>query len=63
MAATFTDMNKVKYEQRFRSIKYLGMWMNQKSSLIGLNIIKYKVVEDETRQAGMECVIKAPCAS
>lgn len=39
------------------------MWMNQKPSLTGVNIIKHKVVKDETRQAGMECMIKASYAS
>lgn len=56
-------MKKVKYEQRSRSIEYFGMWMNQKSRLTGVNIIKYKVVRGETIQAGMECMTKAHYAS
>lgn len=39
-------------------VAYVGMWMNQKSSLIGVTIIKYKGVEDETRQPSIECMIK-----
>lgn len=58
MVASLADMDEVKYEQSSRSMTCPDVWVNEKFSLTGVNVMKCKMVRDETREEGMKYVTK-----